>query len=312
MKNKAMKYQLIYGLFICCALFACADDDAPSPSYEDKDWYEVKNDPNADELDQLRYTVYKNTNIPIFYDDTLGSEIRYDGGGNPYTYYSVFKIGYLFTSSGSNVKYQLSKDREAILRMTELLRDYTIPLLAERFRPRGFLIVDTLSSAVNAETGIRPRLSGYKDLEMTLAGMKPAEDTGLPFVTEMTVDEKEMYGYTIAFLELYAYLSREFASRVEFFSLFSESTGIKYNASIKKNQALDPEDYGFFKFAEVTTTNVKMPTIADDMREYIYQIHFKTADEVLEKIKGHSVMIEKYGVVLGILKDCGFEHWIHE
>ncbi len=307
-----MKYQLIYGLFICCALFACADDDAPSPSYGDKDWYEIKNDPNADKLDQLRYTIYKNTNIPIFYNDTLGSEIRYDGGGNPYTYYSVFKIGYIFTSSGSNTKYQLSKDRDAILCMTELLRDYTIPLLAERFRPRGFLIVDTLSSAVNAETGIRPRLSGYKDLEMTIAGLKPAEDMGLPFVTEMTADEKEMYGYTIAFLELYAYLSREFASRIEYFAELSRNTGINYNVSIGKNQALDPEDYGFFRFAEITTTRVKMPTIVGDMNEYISRIHFRTAEEIQEEIKGHPVMIEKYGVILEILKDCGFEYWIHE
>ena len=308
-----MKYQLIYGLFICCALFACADDDdAPSPSYEDKDWYEIKNDPSADELDQLRYTIYKNTNIPIFYGDTLGSEIRYDGGGNPYTYYSVFRIGYLFTSSGSNTKYQLSKDRDAILCTTELLRDYTIPLLAERFRPRGFLIVDTLSNAPSGETGIRLRLSGYKDLEMTLVGMKPAEDSGLPFVTEMTVDEKKMYGYTIAFLELYAYLSREFAALIEYYALFSESTGITYNTSIKKDQARAPEDYGFFEFAEITTTNVKMPTIAADMSEYVSRIHFKTAAEIQAEVKGHPIMEEKYRIMLIILKEYGFGHWIHE
>ena len=308
-----MKYQLIYGLFICCALFACADDDAPSPSYEDKDWYEIKNDPSADELDQLRYTIYKNTNIPIFYGDTLGAETRYDGGGNPYTYYRVFKIGYLFTSSGSNTKYQLSKDRDAILCMTELLRDNTIPLLAERFRPRGFLIVDTLSSAPSGETGIRPRLSGYKDLEMTLVGIKPADKTGLPLVTEMTADEKEMYGYTIAFLELYAYLTRECATQLERFTVLSENTGIKYNTSIDKIAALESVDYGFFQFAESSNVlNVKMPTIEEDINEYVYRIHFKTIAEIQEEIKGHSVMIEKYGVILEILKDHGFEHWIHK
>ena len=73
--------------------------DRPSPSYEDNDWYEIKHDPSADELDQLRYSIYKETDIPIFYTDTLGSEIRYDGGGNPYTYYSCL----LYTSGISFV-----------------------------------------------------------------------------------------------------------------------------------------------------------------------------------------------------------------
>lgn len=308
-----MKYQLIYGLFICCALFACADDDAPSPSYEDKDWYEIKYDPSADNLDQLRYTIYENTNIPIFYGDTLGSETRYDRGGNPYTYYSVFKIGYLFTSSGSSIKYQLSEDRDAILSMTKLLQDYTLPLLGERFRPRGFLIVDTLSSTANAETGERPRLSGYKDMEMTLAGMKPAEDTGLPFVTKMTSEEKEVYGYTIAFLELYAYLARESTSQLEHFKELSENTGITYNTSIDKYTVLSAADYGFFRFAKsANAMRVKIPTIAEDISEYVSRIHFKTDAEIQEEIKGHSVMVEKYGLILRILKDSGFEYWIHD
>lgn len=307
-----MKYRLLYILFVCSGLFACVDDDAPSPSYEDNDWYEIKHDPSADELDQLRYSIYKETDIPIFYTDTLGSEIRYDGGGNPYTYYSVFRIGYIFIASGSNVKYLLSNDRDAILCMTELLRDYTIPLLTDICRPRGFLIVDSLSNTAELTTGVRPRISGYKDMEMTLTGLKPAEETGLPIVTEMTEEQKEIYGYDMAFLDVYAYLSREFASSVERFVAICENTGVKYGSSVDKN--INPMEVGFFQYTKIESDNnrIKVITQEVDMKDYMSRIYFKTDAEIRAEIAGYPVMLEKYQIMLDILKKGGFEYLIHK
>lgn len=308
-----MKYQLIYGLFICFALFACADDDAPSPSNVESDWYEIKYDPHADELDQLRYAIYKDTDIPIFYSDTLGSEIRYDVGENPYTYYNVFKIGYIFIGSGSNIKYQLLRDRDAILCMTKFLQEYTIPLLTGICRPRGFLIVDSLSNTAEGSTGIRPRMSGYKDMQMTLVGIKPAEGMELPIVTEMTAGQKEAYGYDMAFLEIYAYLSREFASSVERFAAICEKTGVAYRTEVSKGLYSSPMEVGFFQFITGSTANkVKIVTQEADMRDYMSRIYFKTDDEIREEIAGYPIMLEKYQIMLDILKNCGFEYLIHK
>ena len=55
-----------------------------------------------------------------------------------------------------------------------------------------------------------------------------------------------------------------------------------------------------------------MPTIAADMSEYVSRIHFKTAAEIQAEVKGHPIMEEKYRIMLIILKEYGFEHWIHE
>lgn len=86
LKCNEMKIRFLYvyiGLFIL-TLTACSDDDGDlSPSLGDQNWWEIKDNPDS-ELDHLIYEVYKESGISIFYNDTIGREVRTDVFGNKY------------------------------------------------------------------------------------------------------------------------------------------------------------------------------------------------------------------------------------
>mgnify|MGYP007116826818 CR=1 FL=1 len=91
-----MMKNILLSLFLACGLImACSDDETPSPSYEERDWWVLTYDPNADELDQLIYKIYDETGLRFFYNDTLGTETRYTYG-EPYTHYQTYMMGYDF------------------------------------------------------------------------------------------------------------------------------------------------------------------------------------------------------------------------
>ena len=85
-----MRTKLIYiiGLWGCLSLFGCGDDDNLSPSDLDGDWYVLTD--SEDPLDHLRYTVFQTYGVPVFYNDTIGSQNRgTDYAGLPIIYYEI-------------------------------------------------------------------------------------------------------------------------------------------------------------------------------------------------------------------------------
>jgi len=82
MNTRIMKANiLIGGLLVAVALWACGDNDEASASHAEANWFTLEYDPNAGELDKLIYEIYDETGFPIFYNDTLKTQVRYDKGG---------------------------------------------------------------------------------------------------------------------------------------------------------------------------------------------------------------------------------------
>lgn len=127
---------------------SCGKDDILAPSGFERNWLVVENN-SSDPIDQLRYQIFKDTGIPIYYNDTLGSYQRLGYDGKYHTEYEVLKAFYTPGSQKpieGNANYDLAKDKNAYIPFVEYLRDEIIPMVPKSLYVASFLLVDTLVS----------------------------------------------------------------------------------------------------------------------------------------------------------------------
>lgn len=144
---KKILYTLLY-IGVAGILTACSDEEMMPSNYE-KNWLVVTDNP-ADELDHTRYEVFQSTGIPVFYNDTIGSEQRTTLAGQPYTYYEVLQVFYnpgSATPSEKTANYKLPQRRSDILPIVKYLRDEVFPQLPKEMYVPSVLLTDTLNSA---------------------------------------------------------------------------------------------------------------------------------------------------------------------
>ncbi|MCL2561903.1 MAG: hypothetical protein FWE10_06255 [Rikenellaceae bacterium] len=181
-----MKIKQYIALF-AAALFvaACSNDDNGrlSPSGQDIDWFALS--PSSDPTDQLRYEIYRDYGISVFYNDTIGRQERgIDGYGDPIVHYEMLDPFYYVTGFGVG-NYELSTNRTAIHTAVGIIRDRIISGLIPGSRPRNILLVDRLTTTVmSGLTPVERELVIHVGLRSTiiskvgqLDGMTPAQMT---------------------------------------------------------------------------------------------------------------------------------------
>ena len=143
----------------CC--WACVDNDEGEPSHLENNWYALTYNPNAGPLEQEIYAIYEQTGIPIFLSDTLGAQIRYDLGGNPYTYYNMFSPGYNYTNYTSTYTYSLEREEADLEAMVDLLGNYALrPYFRNdygeefvgKFGPHALVVLDSITRGSTPDT----------------------------------------------------------------------------------------------------------------------------------------------------------------
>ncbi|HJA15705.1 MAG TPA: hypothetical protein H9796_11620 [Candidatus Butyricimonas faecavium] len=150
-----LKKYLLYGIYGCLlTLGACnKDEEAVSPSYLDRNWFVISDKPG--EFNQLAYSIYTETGIPIFVNDTLGEEnYATDAEGRPIYRTETFNLSYILfgstveQSSAGTTRYIVqSSDTVAMIKAATLLRDRVIPFLPKtgEYRPKCYFMVDSLN-----------------------------------------------------------------------------------------------------------------------------------------------------------------------
>lgn len=292
-----MKINVIYSLLVGFSLLACTKEDDLSPSRGDVNWCVVTDDP-SDELTHLRYTIYKETGVSIFYNDTLGSEVRHDVGGNAYKYYEVVRLGYTLTSvGGSSTKYTLEENREDIKMMVELLNKYTIPLLTPQIHPRCFLITDTLTEKIGGSFIVN--IAGFRDDEATCVGWAKK-------VKGMTEEEKKRLGAEIVGEEINRYLKKIGGETKEYEAWTTVVLPrVSFGGFIYKN-VLDPKAYGLLSFAVVFGNNTYAVSLHTDISNYVGLIYCHTDAEIREMYKEWPRVIAKYECMKKLMEKHGF------
>ena len=300
-KNYDMKMKLLYiiGLWGCLSLFGCGDDDNLSPSNLDGDWYVLTD--SEDPLDHLRYTVYQTYGVPVFYNDTIGSQNRgTDYAGLPITYYEVLNPNYSIESSSVYAKYELSYDREAITAGVEFIRDEVLPrLVSSKLYPRSFLLVNKLT--LNASP-----TSSYPHEECAYRGMMTSCVSLVEEIGGMTDAEIKRMACEIAAEEYTTYLMENSYSLLETFLNVcrAEVTSVNLYALALTSSSTPPyvddlEEYGFLSYNKETQYSVsskRVTTVGEraDVVDYVTEVLMED-DEAFETEYGsYEYVMKKY------------------
>lgn len=130
------------------ALFvACDKDENLSPSKGERNWLVVED--SDDPIDHLRYQIFEEFGIPVYYNDTIGSEQRESVAG-PYTYYERLQIFYNPGGISLKGRFWLTEDKNKLQPVLQFLREEMLPMIPETFYIPSLLLVDSVYAPENA------------------------------------------------------------------------------------------------------------------------------------------------------------------
>lgn len=308
----------IYIVLLFVALWSgCAEEDELTPSAAGTNYFEIQDKPGR--FNQLAYQIYQETGMPVFVNDTLGSEYRgEDAYGNPIIHYERFVLGYGISTQLSNAKMVLSSDTNAMIMAGELLRDKVIPKLPKKgeYRPLSFLLVDTLYTTDygwNASFG----LYSYGKTDYAYTTMMGVVAGELYRIEDMTEEEKAYWAGRVIATSISSDIQNLYPEELEEFYLVSRSsatgTGTYHGRLFYANLDGTPStttipnystDYREFGFTEWSSDGLddamqvllrrQYPSKEIDATNYIAMVYAYSEDEFKEMYAGFPLCIEKY------------------
>lgn len=293
-----MKYSIyLFVLALAFTLFACNKEDDANSTDWDINWYEIQDKPG--ELNHLIYEVYKSTGIPIFINDTLGSQIvDYDYEGNPILHYELLRPGYTIQEYSNDIHYVLSGDSTSLTAAVEAFRDYVIPKLPEEVFTRSYLFVDSLVT------------TGYYGEYVTWTIDKAAEKymttTIVGRTAEMknlTEEERKVWAGNLLGELLVNYVRSAYEAKLEGFYLLSYTTAgkSKYRSPLVGfGNSKIAQNWGFIDFAYSNVT----PSEAEDVAMYLSMFfNGSSEDDFREQFAKWPKVLGKYDIMKEIVAD---------
>ena len=311
--SKLFLFSCVFSLLLA----ACGDnDDDIQPSNGERNWLVVED--SDDPIDHHRYLIFEETGIPVYYNDTIGSENRYSvASGEYYTYYEVLQVFYTpgtQTPSERNANYALVQNKDDVEAVLDFLETDIIPQLPESVYVPSILLVDTL----NTPSGDTIAYKGFNTV--VLSQVCAFEN--------MDEDSKSLYkGSFLAALVVSA-LESEWLEE-NFYSitydvnpgnesyLYSDGTStvgiMVYRAYSGTDVAAEDQTLGGLGFICTYTTPTSsserlwyVPTKTQDAMAFCREILSYTEAEFIEMHGEYEVVMDKYYVMREKLQEYGF------
>lgn len=325
-----------YSLYFLLIIFfiSCSDEDKTlTPSYADINWFELSDSP--DELGHMCYEIYKNTNISVFYSDTIGRQFRgIDGYGDSIIHYEIINPQYTIASATSTITYILSYDRNAIRDGIMFLRDKVIPVLSPNTYPRSFLIVENLT--LNATSTVA---NGQREGQV-FNGLMTTLVSNISKLSTMSSEDQTRLAKQIASPILQTYLNNTRRDELENFYAVSDNS-VTWPADALSttayqrlvNSTIPPTNTGYLPYREHWNaygflisnpnspgtlnggpdvyTKFTTPTQAQDVISFIEAVltYSETEFQALyENTVGYEFLIEKYRMIKKLLDEVRNNH----
>lgn len=309
-----MKKIFLFAIAALSLMTACTEDETDFIDY-DKNWFVIE-DNTADAAQHAAYEFYKDFGIPVFYNDTIGSQERVDLWGNKYTHYETLTLAYAIGGSltaysdPSITSYTLC-DKSCGPKAIEWLRKEVMPSIPKAAHIHSILLVENLDSrehgkyafhGVNAIViGNASRLGQMDDAEAkTCKGaILRAALTDLIFNSGLYNEQMKKFGEVSTSLDekaynLYTYGSWKQDAQGNWYQDKPDIYALGFMGVSASNPYYTPADAqaDFLMFFEklLTTTEAEFDaTLTADGKA------FSEYEPIMQKKK----------IVLGILKDLG-------
>lgn len=299
---------------------ACQKEEALTPSdIDNPNWIVIHDDP-SDPIQHQRYLIYKNYNVSVYFNDTLGQEERIDNSGDKYTYYELLRpfhipTGYL---NGDTITSFLTKSEIALQeRLFEKLGSDFIEKLPEIFNVRNILFVNKMQDRLKKDiryflgynTVVVSEVDSYTDTFWNDLRIKICIDMAL---ADYAWERDHFYtisnNLSSSTNSLKAYSKGE---KKEFDMMVQSGYGWDYiyqwmaTSPVRINGSNCLEDVGFLSRnpgdpniddPEVPKKDWMTPVVKADLEDYTDLLFNNSEAEVIEKYGNYPVVMKKYYV----------------
>lgn len=136
--------------FVSLVATSCQDEEETVFTDYDKNWFVIEDDAN-DPAQHAAYTFYKDFGIPVFYNDTIGTQERVDLWGNHYTHYETLTLAYsiggnLSAGSDPSISNFTYCDKAVGPTALQWLREEVMPSIPNKAHIHSILLVENLYS----------------------------------------------------------------------------------------------------------------------------------------------------------------------
>lgn len=130
-------------------LTACSEEETTFTDYE-KDWFQLED--SSDPAQHAAYEFFKQYSIPIFFNDTIGTQQRVDVFGHEYTYYKTLTLNAAIgggQSSYGDAFYNtfIYADRSVIPDAIQYLRTQLMPTIPSFLHIHSILLVESINGS---------------------------------------------------------------------------------------------------------------------------------------------------------------------
>lgn len=309
-----MKMKYIIPFLLATFLIACGKDDKITPSKGETNWLVLED--SDDPIDHLRYRIFEEFGIPVYYNDTIGSEERESMSGT-YTYYERLQVFYNPGGAITNGRFVLVKEKNNVEPVLEFLRNKMLPQIPEGFYIPSLLLVDSiyLPAVTQAYKGLNTiACAGVSDFaKMDEAEMRWWQGavmctilSGGLLEQESEWLEKHFYAKTLAVdsrATMYSTATRK---------LLVFSTSVLGQLAADKVITVEQQTLGYCGFLNYKHDPSKpersayTPTREEDVQQFCETIFALTAEEFEARWGEYPVVMAKYEALKEKLQEYGF------
>ncbi|GGH10286.1 MULTISPECIES: hypothetical protein [Pedobacter] len=279
------------------------------PDY-DKNWLAMEDNPN-DPTIHANFQFYKETGIPVFVNDTIGSQTRVDVFGKTYTYYEVLSLSYSLGGLQSGPPPMVQSftycNKADVPTALAFLRAEIMPIIAGKIHVPSILLVENMSTnafGTYAYKGLNTvavaQISKIQAMSQTTkADYKAAILRAI--LTNTVLDNK----YADILDKFYA-VSRKFVSGRDAYGLNSFYLTSTYIVGLPAGTPFTFQAIGFLGPDARITSSSPISTWLD-VCMYIEAASVNTDAQFKQKYAAYPNILTKYGYIRQILTDIGIK-----
>lgn len=290
-------------------LVSCSKEEVTILPDYDKNWLIVENDPN-DATTQARFAFFKETGIPVYINDTIGTQERTDVFGKTFTYHEVLSLNYSLSTPAvgapplvMNVKYLADKDVPTAL---AFLKAEIIPMIPTTVHVPSILLVESFNSNAfgnYAFKGFNTVLIGEVSKIVTMDAATKAKYKGAilrAMFTNAVLAEK--YEAT---LEKFYNVSRKFVPTRDAYNIYIPQLPT-FVTGLPAGTTATPQAIGFLGADGRNSYYTPMSTWMD-VSLYLDAIFGSTSEQFNTQYGSYPAIMLKHGYIMQILTDLGVQ-----
>lgn len=309
-KDMKLRYFSIVSLAVCMSLCisSCSEEDELTPSYADKNLFEIADDDNSEDA-PLRRKFYADNGVYLLFNDTLRHEyVGKDAFGNDVYDTETIDFGYNITGTDiTEYRFEYCSTLAEKQVFASFVEDYILPhFKGGSLAPYSFFIAKSIQYLDYGK---------WKELEY----LSSVRSTGLVLsddMLDMTEEEKNAKAIDLCTSILSSKITYNDERLEAFHAISGDLTGYEleevidgwYDDEHTREEALEEaHKVGFLSVSFDSYWPWAFPWKKGDYNDYFNLVMTTSEEEVQEMYGDYPLIIEKYMIMRNLIVSLGYK-----